>query len=99
MNPTSPKLDWVRLTSLLGIVLATIALCGGVIILMNWNDLYHLGINGSILNVIVPFTGVAWIGELICGFLILKRRKIIARTLIVIGFFLFVFMQLIPAQS
>jgi len=64
---------------MLGISFAAISLIGVVIILINWSDLYHLSINGSRLNFVLPFMAVAWIGELICGILILKRRKILGR--------------------
>jgi hypothetical protein len=99
MNSANPKLDWVRFVSVLGIVFTVIALGGVGITLIKWNDLYHQHINGSILDVIEPFILVAWIGELICGILILKRRKILGQILILIGFFILVFFALLPAES
>ena len=99
MNSVNQKFNWPSFISMLGISFAAISLIGVVIILINWSDLYHLSINGSRLNFVLPFMAVAWIGELICGILILKRRKILGRVLIAIGILVFFFMQLIPAQS
>jgi hypothetical protein len=99
MNSVNQKFNWPRFISVLGISFASIALIGIVIIILNWSDLYHLNIHSSILNFVLPFMAAAWIGELICGILILKQRKVLGRILIAIGIFTFIFMQLIPAQS
>jgi hypothetical protein len=97
MNSTNQKFNWTRLASILGILFTAIALIGIGIILRNWSDLYHLNINGSRLNFILPIVTAAWIVDLICGILLFKRRKALGRILIVI--LVFLFMSFLPAQS
>ena len=98
MNPTNPKLNWVRVVSMLGVLLAAIASYGFTIILTNWDKLEHHR-PGDIVDEVGPFVLIAWLGELICGMIILKHRKIIGRILIGLGI-LFLFLSLIfPAST
>jgi len=103
MNSVNPKFNLISFASILGIVFAAISLIGIGITVINWSHLYHLriddSINGRILSYALSFTMVAWLGELVCGFIILKHRKILGRILIAIGIFVFFFMQLLPAES
>jgi hypothetical protein len=98
VNSTNPKLNWVHLTSVLGILFAVIALCGFAIMLMNWGDL-RIRPPYDWVGVVGQFTAVAWLGELICGIIVLKYRKIIGRILIALGIILFIFFSLIPASG
>jgi hypothetical protein len=95
------KINWVRFVSILGIAFAIIALIGVGIIIMIWSDFYHISINikDSIITRIGPFMLVAWIGELTCGIIILKRRKTLGRILILIGVLIFFFGGLLSAES
>jgi hypothetical protein len=93
------KINWVRFLSMLGIAFAIIALIGVGIIIMIWSDFYHISIKDSILTRIGPFMLVAWIGELTCGIIILKRRKTLGRILILIGILIFFFGVLLSAES
>ncbi|GEM_PF-3857058 len=103
MNSTNQKFNWISFISILGIFFASIALIGVGITILNWSHLYHLRIddtiNGRILNYALSFTGVSWIGELICGIILFKRRKILAKILIYIGIALFFFLATLPAES
>ncbi len=103
MNSGNLKFNLISFASILGIVLAAISLLGVGITVINWSHLYHRSIddtiNGRILNYALSFMMVTWLGELVCGFIILKRRKILGRIFIAIGIFVSLFMQLIPAQS
>ncbi|HSY74317.1 MAG TPA: hypothetical protein VK810_02515 [Dongiaceae bacterium] len=99
MNSENKKFNWISFASILGIALAAIALCGAGITISKWNDSYQIQKNDSILNFVLSFTAVAWIGELICGIFILKRRKILGRILILIAILVFLFCALLPAHT
>ena len=97
MNPAS-KLNWLQLITVLGVSFAVVASCDPAIMLMSWGGL-HIRRLHEAYDMIHPFTMAAWIGELICGIIILQHRKTIGQILIMLGIVLYLSAMLIPASG
>ena len=97
MNSVNPKFSWISFVSATGILFAAVALFG--IATIKRNDLYDLHVSDGRLNMILLFTAATWIGELVCGILILKRHKILGQILIAIGVFIFFLYIILPAHT
>jgi len=94
MNPTNPKPIWIRITTAAGIICAVISLCSYIFLMIIWR------INGSWGRLGDRTIGLTiletMLGTLICGVILLKRRKKIAKILIGIGIGIFILGLLSP---
>ena len=97
MNSENPKLNWIRLVSVLGILFAAIAL-GSVIF-----SIFAAGFGGNKFRLYSNALGLTflltWFAELICGIILLKPRKITGTVLISLGILIFILSLLIPATT
>jgi hypothetical protein len=83
MNSINPKSTWIRVVTAAGIACAAISLCSYISLMIIWR------INGSwgrLGDRTIGFTILeTMFGTLVCGIILLKHRKKLAKILIAIG--------------
>jgi hypothetical protein len=91
MNSSNPKLNWTQLLVVIGFVCAVFTLCGVIFsfIEAGWHPFRFYEIASLIM----------WLGTLICGISLLKRRKKIGLALIAIWIVTLILGLLIPATT
>jgi hypothetical protein len=97
MNSVNPKFNWISFVSALGILFGAIAL-GSVIF-----AIYAAGFGGNKYRLYSDALGstflLTWFAELICGIILLRRRKITGIILIALWFLVLILCLLIPATA
>jgi hypothetical protein len=94
MNPTNSKPIWIRITTAAGITCAAISLCSYIFLMIIWR------INGSWGRLGDRTIGLTILetmfGTLVCGIILLKYRKKLAKILITIGIIVLILGLLTP---
>jgi hypothetical protein len=81
--------------SVLGIVLAVIAVTGVIFSIFATGKINYR----FYADAIAPIALSAWLGELICGIILLKQRKTIRSILIALGILVLILSMLMPATT
>jgi hypothetical protein len=91
MNSANPKLNWTHLLVAIGFICAVFSLCGVIFsfIEAGWHPFRFYEVTSLI----------TWLGTLICGVSLLKRRKKIGELLVTIWIVILFLGLLIPAHT